>query len=290
MLDQLKKGIDQTEKLIELHENLKKELLQVQDKLLELPEKREYQSMVPFMNVAFFPGTIVHTNEILVNIGENYFVECSATEAAAFTARKIERCNASIEQCKKHLEEMREALSLFQIEGEDLIEIKEEFVEEDEDSAPLPREKVPVMKKSIPEDERKQDLELVDNICSLALQEELKTQKKKEKSVSFSADVKSVEAPSTNATCNLKAKKAISVMKDKIIESCSMEQTEEEEDIDVDYEMLVKQVQQDYHHKLQQRRMLEESKIEEKEEEEKEFFDEDGNKLSKFKARRLGLL
>ena len=45
---------------------------------------------VPFGKFAFMPGKLVHTNEILVLLGDNWFVERSAKQAEDIAQRRIE--------------------------------------------------------------------------------------------------------------------------------------------------------------------------------------------------------
>ena len=44
---------------------------------------------VPFGSVAFMPGKLIHTNEILVLLGDNWFVERSAAQAQQIVQRRI---------------------------------------------------------------------------------------------------------------------------------------------------------------------------------------------------------
>ena len=44
---------------------------------------------VPFGSLAFMPGQLVHTNEILVLLGDNYFVERSAFQAVEIVSRRL---------------------------------------------------------------------------------------------------------------------------------------------------------------------------------------------------------
>ena len=46
--------------------------------LQSLPERVEHRVMVPFGKMAFFPGSLRHTNEITVLLGDNYFALRSA--------------------------------------------------------------------------------------------------------------------------------------------------------------------------------------------------------------------
>lgn len=46
----------------------------LQNLLADLPDRTRRSVMVPFGDVAFFPGQLVHTNECLVNMGEVTYV------------------------------------------------------------------------------------------------------------------------------------------------------------------------------------------------------------------------
>ena len=74
-------------------ENLQKaadDYEELQQTLQSLPAKVEHKTLVPFGKMAFFPGTLRHTNEIMVLLGDNYFVERSADQAAAIAGRRAE--------------------------------------------------------------------------------------------------------------------------------------------------------------------------------------------------------
>lgn len=46
---------------------------------------------VPFGSLAFMPGKLVHTNEITVLLGDNWFAKCSAKQAQDLVAHRMER-------------------------------------------------------------------------------------------------------------------------------------------------------------------------------------------------------
>ena len=50
---------------------------------------RCYWFQVPFGKLAFMPGQLVHTNEILVLLGDNWFAERSAAQAAEIIDRRM---------------------------------------------------------------------------------------------------------------------------------------------------------------------------------------------------------
>lgn len=47
---------------------------------------------IPFSKLAFFPGKLIHTNEILVLLGDNWFVERSAKQSCEIINRRL-KCN-----------------------------------------------------------------------------------------------------------------------------------------------------------------------------------------------------
>lgn len=73
--------IDKWKKLNNDYENLS-------SRLLTLPNKITHEVMVPFGPMAFMPGQLVHTNEILVLLGDNWFAERSAKQAAEIVTRR----------------------------------------------------------------------------------------------------------------------------------------------------------------------------------------------------------
>lgn len=51
-------------------------------------------SQVPFGSIAFMPGKLIHTNEILVLLGDNWFVERSAAQAQQIVERRM-KCKST---------------------------------------------------------------------------------------------------------------------------------------------------------------------------------------------------
>ena len=51
---------------------------------------------VPFGPLAFMPGKLVHTNEILVLLGDNWFVDRSAKQACEIIDRRVKCKHPSI--------------------------------------------------------------------------------------------------------------------------------------------------------------------------------------------------
>mmetsp|Transcript_16116 Transcript_16116/g.22506 ORF Transcript_16116/g.22506 Transcript_16116/m.22506 type:complete len:106 (-) Transcript_16116:307-624(-) len=57
--------------------------------------------MVPFGKRAFFPGYLHHTNELLVLLGSNYYVERSAKQASEILDRRIRWNNTQMERIQR---------------------------------------------------------------------------------------------------------------------------------------------------------------------------------------------
>ena len=55
-------------------------------------EKSNHKVMVPICKVAYFPeGRIKHSNEFLVAIGDNYFLERTSQECQPIIQRRIDK-------------------------------------------------------------------------------------------------------------------------------------------------------------------------------------------------------
>lgn len=55
-----------------------------------------YSKQVPFGSLAFMPGKLVHTNEITVLLGDNWFAKCSAKQAEKLVSHRMERKFAGV--------------------------------------------------------------------------------------------------------------------------------------------------------------------------------------------------
>ncbi|XP_064102806.1 unconventional prefoldin RPB5 interactor-like isoform X2 [Macrobrachium nipponense] len=112
----------------------KDDYLHLQKRLRTLPDKTSHEVMVPIGPLAFMPGRLIHTNEILVLLGDNWFAERSAKEAAEIVKRRVKDCNEKIEtaenQMNLHKNWLEETSGLFE-EDKDQVEIIEELTEEE---------------------------------------------------------------------------------------------------------------------------------------------------------------
>ncbi|KAI9175559.1 uri1, prefoldin-like chaperone [Blastocladiella emersonii ATCC 22665] len=73
--------------------------------LAALPAKTAHPVMVPLGPLAFMPGTLVHTNEITVLLGDNWFVERSAAQAVEIVDRRIALIDEKLHEARAVLGE-----------------------------------------------------------------------------------------------------------------------------------------------------------------------------------------
>lgn len=71
-------------------------------KLETITDKTHYDVMVPLGgSKAFFEAQVEHTNEIMVLLGDNWFVERSAKEAREICQRRIDKCQGMLDGLEK---------------------------------------------------------------------------------------------------------------------------------------------------------------------------------------------
>ncbi|KAK7070848.1 uri1, prefoldin-like chaperone [Halocaridina rubra] len=103
-------------------------------RLKTLPDKTSHEAMIPLGPLAFMPGRLIHTNEILVLLGDNWFVERSAKEAVEIVNRRINDCDEKIKGAEStkiiHANWLKETSELFS-ESQGQVEIIESLTEEE---------------------------------------------------------------------------------------------------------------------------------------------------------------
>ncbi len=72
-------------------------------RLETLPHELKYDVMVPISTKAFMPGKLVSTNEILVLLGDNWFVERSAKQAAEIIDRRIASIDTHVTEINREI-------------------------------------------------------------------------------------------------------------------------------------------------------------------------------------------
>lgn len=73
----------------------------LRQKLTSLSDKTTHQVMVPLTSKAFMRGHLVHTNELMVLLGDNWFMEASAKRAAEVASRRLRECDSILERVQR---------------------------------------------------------------------------------------------------------------------------------------------------------------------------------------------
>jgi len=108
----------------------RQEYQKLKTKLETLSDNMEHTVMVPMTSKAMMPASLVHTNEILVLLGDNWFIETSAKKAAAIAERRLKSCDKILENLQKELELVegwKKQAGILGKEQEDCVEITEEY-------------------------------------------------------------------------------------------------------------------------------------------------------------------
>ncbi|XP_023604270.1 unconventional prefoldin RPB5 interactor-like, partial [Myotis lucifugus] len=105
----------------------------LQERLGTLPDKLSYSIMVPFGPFAFMPGKLVHTNEVTVLLGDNWFAKCSAKQAVGLVEHRKGHVRKTIDDLKKVMTnfesrvEFTEDLQKMSDAAGDIVDIREEI-------------------------------------------------------------------------------------------------------------------------------------------------------------------
>uniref|UniRef100_M4DFI8 Uncharacterized protein n=1 Tax=Brassica campestris TaxID=3711 RepID=M4DFI8_BRACM len=93
---------------------------------------------VPFGKIAFFPGRLIHTNECLVFLGENYYTDRTSKQTVDVLRRRDKTLQSQIHSLKAEIDDFQTEASFFantaSEAAEGVLEIREEYEEEEEDS------------------------------------------------------------------------------------------------------------------------------------------------------------
>ncbi|KTF94192.1 hypothetical protein cypCar_00001818 [Cyprinus carpio] len=117
----------------------------LQDRLRTLPDKLSYDIMVPFGPLAFMPGKLVHTNELTVLLGDNWFAKCSAKQADALVEHRKKHVKNTLDDLQKVMKNFQNRADftddLEKLTGDtgDFADIREEVINEEEVTKGKPR-------------------------------------------------------------------------------------------------------------------------------------------------------
>ncbi|KAL6839932.1 hypothetical protein ACP4OV_029742 [Aristida adscensionis] len=99
-----------------------------------LPDELSHDIMVPFGGAAFFPGRLIHTNELLVLLGEGYYAERSAKQTTEILHRRGLELETQVEAMKAIISDLEAEAKFFESTAaeasEGLVEIREEYDED----------------------------------------------------------------------------------------------------------------------------------------------------------------
>lgn len=121
---------------------LKEDYLKLQTRLHTLPDAISEDVMVPVGKVAFFPGHLIHTNEIMVLLGDNWFVERSAKQAIEIIDRRIKLVEKQLSDLQKEETNIRSQKNY----TEEFLDVKEEVSGIKEIQEELPDDPPPTRK------------------------------------------------------------------------------------------------------------------------------------------------
>ncbi|XP_005103795.1 unconventional prefoldin RPB5 interactor [Aplysia californica] len=136
--EEQQKAIYETKERIKQCESFKSDYKALQNRLKTLPDSVNHDIMVPFGKLAFMPGKIVHTNEVMVLLGDNWFAERSAKQAAEIAGRRMKELDKKVKELNDQMRLLEPRLGFTsdlqtELQGkEDVREIREEFDEEQE--------------------------------------------------------------------------------------------------------------------------------------------------------------
>ncbi|XP_068721846.1 unconventional prefoldin RPB5 interactor-like [Montipora capricornis] len=134
-----KKALLERQQRLHTCEKYKEDYEKLEELLRTLPQKTAHEVMVPVGSVAFMPGKLVHTNEITVLLGDNWFAERSASQAVEIVARRKKYLENNIAGIKQDIEsfdarlKFAEDIQSVAEEKSDIKEIKENLSQQDEE-------------------------------------------------------------------------------------------------------------------------------------------------------------
>uniref|UniRef100_A0ACD5XG85 Uncharacterized protein n=1 Tax=Avena sativa TaxID=4498 RepID=A0ACD5XG85_AVESA len=101
-----------------------------------LPDELSHEIMVPFGGAAFFPGSLIHTNQLLVLLGDGYYADRSAKQTIEILHRRGTELETQMEAIKATISDLEAEAKFFESTAaeasEGLVEIREEYEEETE--------------------------------------------------------------------------------------------------------------------------------------------------------------
>ncbi|KAL2093794.1 hypothetical protein ACEWY4_011106 [Coilia grayii] len=132
-----KKVVKGCEGQIEHWRKVEKDYDSLQERLKTLPDQLSYDIMVPFGPLAFMPGKLVHTNEVTVLLGDNWFAKCSAKQADNIVEHRKKHVKRTLDDLHKVVKNFEDRASftddLDRVSGSkgDYVDIREEVLNDE---------------------------------------------------------------------------------------------------------------------------------------------------------------
>ena len=98
-----KLALEETRKRGKVWSKHKQEYTSLKSVLSTLNDKTSHRTMVPLGSKAYMEGTLIHTNEIMVLLGDNWFAERSTSQASEICDRRISRCDEMMSKLNDEL-------------------------------------------------------------------------------------------------------------------------------------------------------------------------------------------
>ena len=95
--------IEETKRQGKIWSKHKEEYQKLKSVLSKLNDKTHHKTMVPLGSKAYMEGNLVHTNEIMVLLGDNWFAERSTAQASEICDRRISKCDEKITKLNDEL-------------------------------------------------------------------------------------------------------------------------------------------------------------------------------------------
>lgn len=115
-----------------------------------LPDHLHHDIMVPFGKAAFFPGRLIHTNELLVLLGEGYYAGTTSKQTVEILKRRGKALETQVDSLNAMMQDLKAEASFFSTTAaeaaEGIVEIREDYMEEgtsgDRETEPGPLKEV----------------------------------------------------------------------------------------------------------------------------------------------------
>ena len=133
-------------------EKYKNDYIQLRKRIETLPNELNYDIMVPISKVAFMPGKLIHTNEVLVLLGDNWFVDRSAQQACQIIDRRLVGVQNFMDDLIKEKTTLLDQIEI----SDNLYQEQGEYVNIEEKLDDVQPKAAAAVRKQLTEDEKKE--------------------------------------------------------------------------------------------------------------------------------------